>query len=44
MREHPLIALRTARAFEFDNAGQADLLQEILVALVAIDPQFPSRG
>jgi RNA polymerase sigma-70 factor (ECF subfamily) len=32
MREHSSIAVRTARAFEFNASNQADLLQEILVA------------
>jgi len=32
MREHSSIAVRTARAFEFNTEDRADLLQEILVA------------
>ena len=44
MREHSAIALRTARTFEFDNAGQADLLQEILVAWWRSIRNFPVSG
>jgi RNA polymerase sigma-70 factor, ECF subfamily len=41
MREHSSIALRTARAFEFDTEAQADLLQEILVAWWRSIRNFP---
>jgi RNA polymerase sigma-70 factor, ECF subfamily len=44
MREHSSIAGRTARAFEFDSEGQADLLQEILVAWWRSIPNFPVSG
>ena len=44
MREHSAIALCTARTFEFDNAGQADLLQEILVAWWRSIRNFPVSG
>lgn len=44
MREHSAIALRTARTFEFDSAGQADLLQEILVAWWRSIRNFPAAG
>ena len=44
MREHSAIALRTARAFEFNRDGQADLLQEILVAWWRSIPNFPAPG
>lgn len=44
MREHSAIALRTARTFEFDHAGQADLLQEILVAWWRSIRNFPILG
>jgi RNA polymerase sigma-70 factor (ECF subfamily) len=40
MREHSAIALRTARAFEFNREGQADLLQEILLAWWRSIPNF----
>jgi len=44
MKEHSSIALRTARAFEFDTEAQADLLQEILVAWWRSIPNFPVSG
>jgi RNA polymerase sigma-70 factor (ECF subfamily) len=44
MREHSSIAVRTARAFEFDAEGQADLLQEILVAWWRSIPHFPDTA
>ncbi len=44
MREHPAIAVRTARAFEFNSEGQADLLQEILVAWWRSIPNFPEAA
>ena len=44
MREHSSIAGQTARAFEFDSEGQADLLQEILVAWWRSIPNFPVSG
>ena len=44
MREHSSIAVRTARSFEFDTEGQADLLQEILVEWWRSIPNFPSSG
>jgi RNA polymerase sigma-70 factor, ECF subfamily len=44
MREHSSIALRTARAFEFDSAAQADLLQEILVAWWRSIRNFPNSA
>jgi RNA polymerase sigma-70 factor (ECF subfamily) len=44
MREHSSIAVRTARAFEFDTEGQADLVQEILVEWWRSIPNFPGSG
>ena len=44
MREHSPIAMRTARAFEFNREGQADLLQEILVAWWRSILNFPVTG
>jgi RNA polymerase sigma factor (sigma-70 family) len=44
MREHSAIALRTARAFEFNPEGQADLLQEILLAWWRSLPNFQESG
>lgn len=44
MREHSSIAMRITRAFEFDTADQADLLQEILVAWWRSIPNFPISG
>jgi RNA polymerase sigma-70 factor (ECF subfamily) len=44
MREHSSIAVRTARSFEFDTEGQADLLQEILVEWWRSIPNFPTSG
>jgi RNA polymerase sigma-70 factor (ECF subfamily) len=44
MREHSSIALRTARAFEFNADDQADLLQEILVAWWRSILNFPVSG
>ena len=44
MREHSSIALRTARAFEFDSEAQADLLQEILVAWWRSIRNFPNSA
>lgn len=44
MREHSSIAMRTARAFEFNPAGQADLLQEILLAWWRSIPNFSGCG
>ena len=41
MSEHPSIAMRTARSFEFNQEGQADLLQEILLAWWRSIPNFP---
>lgn len=44
MGEHSSIAVRTARAFEFEIEGQADLLQEILVTWWRSIPNFPKSG
>ena len=44
MREHSSIAVRTARAFEFNTEGQADLLQEIVLAWWRSIPNFPASG
>lgn len=44
MGEHSSIALRTARAFEFDTEAQADLLQEILVAWWQSIRNFPTSA
>jgi RNA polymerase sigma-70 factor (ECF subfamily) len=44
MREHSSIAMRTARAFEFDTEGQTDLLQEILVAWWRSISNFPDSA
>jgi RNA polymerase sigma factor (sigma-70 family) len=44
MREHSSIAVRTARAFEFNTEGQADLLQEILLAWWRSILHFPVTG
>ena len=44
MQEHSSIAVRTARAFEFETDGQADLLQEILVEWWRSIPSFPTSG
>lgn len=44
MHEHSSIAVRTARAFEFTPDGQADLLQEILVAWWRSIRNFPVSG
>ena len=44
MREHSSIALRTARAFEFNAEDRADLLQEILVAWWRSILNFPVSG
>ena len=44
MRQHSSIAVRTARAFEFNAEGQADLLQEILVAWWRSTLNFPASG
>jgi RNA polymerase sigma-70 factor, ECF subfamily len=44
MREHSSIAVRTARAFEFNAENQADLLQEILVAWWRSILNFPISG
>jgi RNA polymerase sigma-70 factor (ECF subfamily) len=44
MREHSSIALRTARAFEFNQESQADLLQEILLAWWRSIPNFQVSG
>ena len=44
MREHSTIAVRIARAFEFDTEGQADLLQEILVSWWRSIPNFPDTA
>jgi RNA polymerase sigma-70 factor (ECF subfamily) len=44
MKEHSSIALRTARAFEFDPEAQADLLQEILVAWWRSIRTFPDSA
>lgn len=41
MREHSAIAVRTARAFEFNTGAQADLLQEIVVAWWRSIRNFP---
>ena len=43
-REYFSIALRTARAFEFDSAGQSDLLQDILLAWWRSIRNFPISG
>ena len=44
MSEHSSIALRTARAFEFNPEGQGDLLQEILLAWWRSILNFPVSG
>lgn len=44
MREHSSIAVRIARAFELNAEGQADLLQEILVAWWRSILNFPLSG
>lgn len=41
MSEHSSIAMRTARTFEFNREGQADLLQEILLAWWRSIPNSP---
>jgi RNA polymerase sigma-70 factor, ECF subfamily len=44
MREHSAIAMRTARAFEYNPQGQADLLQEILLAWWRSIPNFSTSA
>jgi RNA polymerase sigma-70 factor, ECF subfamily len=44
MSEYSSIALRTARAFEFNPEGQADLLQEILLAWWRSIPNFSASA
>ena len=44
MGEHASIAVKIARAFEFNREGQADLLQEILLQWWRSIPNFPKSA